>query len=197
MTPSELARSYDEIAHVWQEPHIQMNGIAPFERALRFASSGHALDIGCGSSARFLDLLRKHGFAAEGLDVSERMVALARQNRPEFTFHHADISVWELPRSYDFISAWDSIWHLPMAAQEPVLRKICAGLAPGGVFIFTTGGRDGPEEKSDSSMGPPVHYSVLGIPRTLELLSQCGCVCRHLEYDQFPEQHLFIIAQKI
>lgn len=65
------------------------------------------------------------------------------------------------------------------------------------MFIFTTGGLDGPEEKSDSSMGPPVHYSVLGISRTLELLSEFGCVCRHLEYDQFPEKHLFIIVQKI
>jgi len=199
MTPTALARSYDEIAHVWQEPHIQTNGIAQFERALSFtASRRHALDIGCGSSARFLDLLLQHGFSAEGLDVSERMIAMARQNRPDMTFHHADISTWDLPRSYyDFISAWDSTWHLPLAAQEPVLRKICAGLSPGGVFIFTTGGMDEPEEKSDSSMGPLVHYSVLGIPKTLELLIQCGCVCRHLEYDQHPEKHLFIIAQKI
>jgi SAM-dependent methyltransferase len=154
MTPTALARSYDEIAHVWQEPHIQTNGIPQFERAISFTKQRHhALDIGCGSSGRFLDLLFAHGFHAEGLDVSERMIALARQNRPAITFHHADISTWELPRSYDFISAWDSIWHLPLAAQEPVLRKICDGLAPGGVFIFTTGGLDGPEEKSDTSMG--------------------------------------------
>lgn len=197
MIPSELARSYDEIAHVWLEPHIQTQGIAQFERAISFTTHrGHALDIGCGSSPRFLDLLLRHGFHAEGLDVSERMIDLARQNRPEITFHHADICTWELPRSYDFISAWDSIWHLPLAAQEPVLKKICAGLAPGGVLVFTTGGLDAPEEKSDSSMGPQVHYSVLGIPKTLELLNQCGCVCRHLEYDQPPEKHLYIIAQK-
>lgn len=198
MTPQELARSYDEIAHVWLEPHIQSNGLAQFERAISFVTQrGHALDIGCGSSGRFLDLLQQHGFQVEGLDVSERMIALARQNRPGVTFHHADISTWELPRKYDFISAWDSIWHLPLALQKPVMKKICDALAPGGVFIFTTGGLDGPEEKSDSSMGPPVHYSVLGIPRTLEILGLYGCVCRHLEYDQPPEKHLYIIAQKV
>lgn len=133
----------------------------------------------------------------DGLDVLERMIALARQNRPAIKFHHADIAAWKLPRKYDFISAWDSIWHLPLAMQEPVMQKICDGLTQGGVFLFTTGGLDAPEEKSDSSMGPPVHYSVLGIPRTLELLTQFGCVCRHLEYDQLPEKHLFIIAQKV
>jgi hypothetical protein len=58
------------------------------------------------------------------------------------------------------------------------------------------GGLDGPEEKQDSSMGPPIYYSVLGIPKTLETISEARCVCRHLEYDQMPEKHVFIIAQK-
>jgi SAM-dependent methyltransferase len=197
MSPSELARSYDDIAHVWQEPHIQTNGITQLERALSFTTQQrHALDIGCGSSGRFLDRLLQHGFQAEGLDVSERMLTLARQKHPGLMFHQADISAWEFPRSYDFISAWDSIWHLPLSAQEPVMQKICAALSPGGVFLFTTGGLDEPTEKTDSSMGPPLHYSVLGIPHTLALLTQCGCICRHLEYDQLHEKHLYIIAQK-
>jgi SAM-dependent methyltransferase len=198
MNPTELGRSYDQIAHVWQEePHIQSSGISQFERAIGFVKERHhALDIGCGSSGRFPDLLIKHGFQVEGIDVSERMIALARQSHPGLIFHHADICTWEFPRQYDFMSAWDSTWHLPLEAQEPVTRKICDALTPGGVYIFTTGGLDAPEEKSDSSMGPPVHYSVFGIPRTLALLSELGCVCRHLEYDQYPEKHLYIIAQK-
>jgi len=197
MRPEEIGRRYDQIAQQWQEPWLQSNGIAQFQRAIQFTQQrGAALDIGCGCSGRFIDLLRQNGFQVEGLDVSTRMVALARERHPDVTFHHADICTWELPRSYDFIAGWDSIWHLPLAEQEPVLRKICGGLAPGGVFIFTTGGLDGPEEKQDSNMGPPVWYSVLGIPRTLELLAECGCVCRHLEYDQWPESHLYVIAKK-
>ena len=68
---------------------------------------------------------------------------------------------------------------------------------PGGIFIFTTGGLDAPSEKVDAAMGPKMYYSVLGIPRTLELLSECGCVSRHLEYDQYPQAHVFIIAQRV
>ncbi len=45
-------------------------------------------------------------------------------------------------------------------------------------------------------MGVPVYYSVLGIPNTLKLIDSCGCVCRHLEYDQYPETHLYLIVQK-
>jgi SAM-dependent methyltransferase len=197
MDPETLGREYDQKAAHWLEPFLQTNGLAQFEKAIRFTKNrGPALDIGCGSSGRFIDLLRKHGFAPEGLDVSEKMIALARAQHPDIPFYRADISKWSFPRKYDFISGWDSIWHLPLHLQEPVVQKICDGLADDGVFIFTTGGLDGPHEKSDSSMGIEVSFGVLGIPKTLELLDRFGCVCRHLEYDQLPEQHLFIIAQK-
>ncbi len=201
MQPAEIGRSYDQIAQQWLEPHLETNGIPAFRRALQFVKAGqsrHALDVGCGCSSRFVDLLKGEGFEVEGVDVSGEMIALARQQRPQVRFHHADISTWELPRAgYDFISAWDSIWHLPLADQAPVLRKLCAALTPGGVVLFTTGGLDAPEEMDDSSMGVPVHYSVLGISETLRVLAEAGCICRHLEYDQHPEKHVFIIAQKM
>lgn len=198
MHPDEIGHSYDVLAESWQERMRESKyGVAAFERALQFvAQRGHALDIGCGSSARLIDLLVERGFQYEGIDVSEKMIALARQQRPALLFHHADICTWPLPRKYDFIAAYDTIWHLPLAEQELVLRKICDGLAPNGVFLFTTAGLDVPTEKSDSNMGIPLHYSAPGIPRMLELLTQLGCVCRHLEYDQYPEKHLVVIAQK-
>ncbi|HEY1050835.1 MAG TPA: class I SAM-dependent methyltransferase [Prosthecobacter sp.] len=199
MLPSEIARSYDQIAHQWLEPRLRTNGIAAFQRALQFidAKAPHfALDVGCGCNTRFTHLLHSQGFQVEGVDVSPEMIALAKKNCPEGSFHLADISTWELPRQYDFISAWDSTWHLPLAEQAPVLEKLIAGLAPGGVLIFTTGGLDAPEEKHDASMGVPVFYSVLGIPETLRLLAENGCISRHLEYDQWPEKHLYVVAQK-
>lgn len=45
-------------------------------------------------------------------------------------------------------------------------------------------------------MGPPMYYSVLGIPKTLQTIAEAGFICRHLEYDQLPEKHVFLIAQK-
>jgi SAM-dependent methyltransferase len=197
MDPESIGRGYDNIASHWQEPFLQTNGLAQFEKAIRFTENrGPALDIGCGSSGRFIHLLSKHDFVPEGLDVSKEMIALAKQRHPAVPFHHANIATWNFPKKYDFISAWDSTWHLPLSLQEPVLRKICDGLADHGIFIFTTGGLDGPAEKLDSFMGVQLSYGVLGIPKMLELLDRFGCVCRHLEYDQYPEKHLYVIAQK-
>jgi SAM-dependent methyltransferase len=197
MDPRETGRGYDQLAEKWQGPHLQKNGIAQFERAIQFSKNhGHALDIGCGSNGRFIDLLLKHGFQPEGVDVSSRMIALATQRHPAILFHEADICEWKFARKYDFISAWDSIWHLPLAQQEPIMKKICGGLAPQGIFIFSAGGLDEPSEHTNSFMGPLMNHSTLGIPKFLELLTKFGCVCRHLEYDQYPEPHIYLIAQK-
>ena len=88
------------------------------------------------------------------------------------------------------------MWHVPLAEQEPVLTKLCRGLSPGGVLVFTTGGTDAPSEKQDSCMGPPMYHATLGISKTLQVLAESGRTCRHLEYDQYPELHAYIIAQR-
>jgi SAM-dependent methyltransferase len=197
MNPIDVASSYDQIAELWNTHEFSRNGIAQHERAIAFLERrDHALDIGCGSSGRFVDLLMQHAFHVEGVDISKRMIELAKQRHPKITFWNADICTWRFPRLYDFISAWDSVWHVPLAYQEPVLRKMMEGLRPGGVCIFTTPGLDAPSAKVDSAMGPQMYYSGLGIPRTLALIAETGCVCRHLEYDQHPELHLYIIVQR-
>ncbi|MFU8817539.1 MAG: class I SAM-dependent methyltransferase [Pseudomonadales bacterium] len=198
MDPQDVAKSYDQIAHHWDSNRFPRdNGIAQHERAVAFTDlRGPALDVGCGSSGRLIDLLLEHGFSAEGLDISGKMVELARRRHPELIFHHADICEWQFPRSYDFVSAWDSIWHVPLQAQESVLLKIFHALSPGGVAIFSLGGTQDPSETTNSHMGPPMYHSTIGIPRILELIAEAGSICRHLEYDQHPELHAYIICQQ-
>jgi SAM-dependent methyltransferase len=199
METKETALNYDKIAYHWAgDSFHRANGIAQHERAIQFASPpGVALDIGCGSSGRILDLLIAHKFAAEGLDFSSEMIALAKRKHPSVIFHHADICSWEFPRQYDFISAWDSIWHVPLDRHRAMLKKICHALTPKGVLIFTSGGVDEPAEVTNPCLGQPLYTAAPGIPSLLRWLEEFDCVCRHLEYDQFPpEKHLYLIVQK-
>lgn len=147
-----------------------------------------------------IDLLLSAGFDVEGLDLSPVMLKHARVRHPDVTFHLADIDTWELPKQYHFISAWDSIWHVPLEHQEAVLRKLCDGLADRGVLIFSSGGIDAPDERTNSCMGQVLYHATLGIPKMLKIIMQARCVCRHLEYDQAdgetPGEHLYLIVQK-
>lgn len=198
MTPQDIAQSYDQLAFHWDgEKFHRQNGIAQHTRAFQFSKQKrHAIDIGCGSSGRIIELLLAEGFATEGLDISPEMLRRARARHPQQAFHLADICIWKFPKKYDFISAWDSIWHAPIQNHEAILTKLCGGLETDGILIFTTGGVDQPGERTNPFLGQPLYHAVLGIPKTLEVISQSGCICRHLEYDQHPEPHLYLIVQK-
>ena len=198
MKPSEVGQGYDEIAHIWSgDSFNRLNGIKQHDRALAFCQNRHrALDIGCGSSGRIIDLLLGAGFEVEGLDISGRMIELASERHPKVRFHQADICEWTFPYRYDFISAWDSIWHVPLTAHESVMERMLEHLTPGGVCIFSMGGLDREEEKTDSVMGPRMYYSTPGIPRTLELVTRKRCTLRHMEFDQPGEHHVYMIVQR-
>lgn len=198
MNPNATAAGYDEIAQWWQIKHQDsLYGIAQLERAIKFTSKRHsAIDIGCGSSGRFINILSKHGFQAEGLDVSTEMINLAKQLHPNIKFYTEDISCWIPPKLYSLISAWDSTFHLPLNMQEPVMKKLCNALEPDGVLLFTCGGGHTNGEISGSFQGQNFDYSTLGVDAFLQILTEHHCTCRHLEYDQYPENHVYIIAQK-
>jgi SAM-dependent methyltransferase len=196
MHPTETAERYDQLARWWQGHVPPQYGLAALDRALRFApKQGSSLDVGCGSEGRFMKVSREHGFEPEGLDVSPAMIELARARDPDAVFHTADISTWEAPRQYAFITAWDSTFHLPLELQEPVLRKLCEALVPKGVILFTCGGGE-PAEIQGSFEGQDFEYSTLGVEAFVRILQECGCLCRHVEYDQFPENHVIIIGEK-
>jgi len=202
MNQLETAKSYDALADHWNSDDFHReNGMEQHLRAIRFTNkSGCAIDIGCGSSGRIIDLLCENGFQVEGLDISEGMLDHARSRHPEVIFHQADIVDWEFPKQYNFISAWDSVWHVPLEHQEAVLRKLCGGLADQGVLIYTSGGIDKAEEGSNPFKGQPLYHAALGIPKLLEVITNEGCICRHLEYDQAHKndvgKHLYLIIQR-
>ncbi len=90
------------------------------------------------------------------------MIQLARNRHPEVTFHHADICEFDIDEKYDFISAWDSIWHVPLQQQELVVAKLVASLDTGGILIMSFGGTNGPSDHTNNDMGPKMYFSTLG-----------------------------------
>ena len=123
------------------------------------------------------------------------MIELARQNHPNAVFTQANIIDWQSEAVFDFILAWDSLFHLPLDQQAPVLSKLCAQLKSGGVLLYSFGDDEGAHR--DDWRGQSFHYSSLGVTRNLEILNEAGMQLRHLELDQFPEKHVCAIARKL
>jgi len=195
VTSSDIGLQYDELAAWWHKRHIASDyGVAQVKRALTFASdSGTALDVGCGSGGRMVRLLEQANFHVTGIDASAKMIELAQTNHPNATFIHEDVTCWDSALKFDFILAWDSLFHLPLNMQKPTLSKLCGMLSEGGVMIHFG---DAIGEHTDTWREQEFHYSSIGIAQNIEILHQNGLSLRHLEIDQFPEKHVYAISQR-
>lgn len=197
MEPFELGKKYDKIAQWWAEHHENsLYGVDQFERAIGFTKNPKkALDVGCGAGGRFIQILENNGVFVTGLDISKEMVKLAKTNHPEHKFLQQDICTWDAEEKFDFIVAWDSIFHLPFDMQKPVLTKLSRLLTKGGILIYTFGNDQG--EHTDQWQKDTFYYSSIGITENLKLLINNGLTVLHLELDQCPEKHVYVIATKL
>ncbi|MGF1720577.1 class I SAM-dependent methyltransferase [Vibrio kyushuensis] len=198
MKPVDIGKAYNHITHLWERNEFNMNnGIEQHNKAIGYTKNrGNALDIGCGCTGRFINLLLSKGFTPSGMDISSEMLKIARKSHPNINFIQADICEFPLQEKYDFITAWDSIWHIPLEQQHHVISKIIASLNSGGIFIFSFGGVNEEGSHTDDFMGPEVYYSSLGTHGFLKLFMDLGCIIKHLEFDQYPEVHTYLIVEK-
>jgi SAM-dependent methyltransferase len=196
MHPREIGRRYDAIAEkVDADLRESAYGVSVLERAIAYCKTrGTALDVGCGGGGRMIDRLLKAGFQVTGIDVSRAMLEIARARHPNVEFVHDDVAEWTPPRAYDLVLAWDSIFHLPYASHTLVLAKLCGCLADGGVLLFTAGGIDG--EVTGTMHGHAFGYSSLSEVALLRLLHDYDCVPLLAERDQYPLNHMVLIAIK-
>lgn len=195
MKPADLGKKYDKIAHLWQDEHGDSTyGVAQVENALRYREGGgSSLDVGCGAGGRIVRLLQRDGYKVTGLDVSSEMIKLATENHPDERFIHQDICTWDSTKGFDFIVAWDSIFHLPFDQQKPVVEKLCRLLKSDGLLIYTFGNATG--EHTDKWHGDTFYYSSIGINDNLQLLIDNGLKILHVELDQYPLRHVYVIAK--
>lgn len=94
------------------------------------------LEMGCGSGSMMKVLSRR--FALTGVDSSAGMIAEARKKVPRATSLVADITDFDLHRTFDaVICPFDTINHVTdFGAWKKVFRNAHKHLAPNGVFIF-------------------------------------------------------------
>ncbi|MCB9832278.1 MAG: class I SAM-dependent methyltransferase [Planctomycetes bacterium] len=102
----------------------------------RFKQSGRLLEIGAAGGF-FLDEMRRRGFQVEGVELSPRACAFAREQLGIETIHNARLQDLDFaPASFDLIVAFDVIEHL--ADPFTALRDMRRLLAPDGVLVLQT-----------------------------------------------------------
>jgi SAM-dependent methyltransferase len=179
--------SYDTIADdyaVWFHDELAakpldralLNGFAELVRA---ADAGPVADIGCGPG-RVTAYLSDLGLSVFGIDLSPRMVAVARRTYPGLRFDEGSMLALDLADGgLGGIVAWYSTIHISSEWLPTAFAEFCRVLAPGGYLQLAFQVGDEPVHRTESAG----HTISLDFHRrqpkvVAELLGRAGFVVR-------------------
>ncbi|MFF5972075.1 class I SAM-dependent methyltransferase [Streptomyces sp. NPDC012769] len=180
--------SYDTVADAYVQTVPAPDRLDPLSRRMldAFAETvegGPVADVGCGPG-RVTAYLARAGADAFGIDLSPRMVALARRAHPELGF--AVGSMTALPVAdvaLAGILAYYSTHHVPPELLPAVYAEFRRVLAPGGRLMIAghVGEDDGEGEcrhHTEAYGGLPVSFDSHFLPpdRIVRLLEEAGFV---------------------
>jgi SAM-dependent methyltransferase len=188
--PSYLAavrESYDTVAAAYAEyvrPPAELDPLsrallAAFADVVRAAGRGPVADLGCGPG-KVTAYLAESGVPAFGVDLSPRMIELARQAYPDVTF--AVGSMTAPPVGDDRLGgilAYHSVHHTPPELLPVVFAEFRRTLAPGGHLMVAGHVGDGEHLRPTQAYGGhPVSYESHFLPgdRIAGLLERAGLV---------------------
>lgn len=141
--------------------------------AARLPPSARVLDLGCGAGLPSTRALAER-YDVVGVDVSPEQVARARANVPAATVVCADLAAVSFPdASFDAVSAFYSISHVPRALHAALFGRIARWLAPGGWLLASLGAGDGPDWRGDW-LGVPMFFSAFDADTNRRLLRDAG-----------------------
>lgn len=140
-------RSYDATAEPYAKWIAGELATKPFDTALltTFAElvTGPVADVGCGTG-RITAYLHTLGVPAFGVDLSPRMVAVARRTYPNLRFTEGSMTALDIEdNTLGGVVAWYSTIHVPDDHLPTAFAEFARILAPGGYLqlAFQAGDR--------------------------------------------------------
>ncbi|MDD5263409.1 MAG: class I SAM-dependent methyltransferase [Candidatus Bipolaricaulis sp.] len=143
-----MAETYSKMAQYYDKIYAEKDYAAEVERLVAILGDGRGrrrslLDVACGTG-RHLESLRD-SFDVEGLDICAEALDDARKRNPGVVFHVADMTNFDLGRTFDVVTClFSSIGYVKTLDRlRAAVRSMAAHLNPEGVLVvepwFTPG----------------------------------------------------------
>ena len=176
MTDKEenVRKGYDEIAGDY---HASRSRFDHSKELREFAGllpvNARVLDVGCGAGVPVARFLVESGFDVVGIDFSENMLRLARENIPEAEFIKKDMTKLDFPAdSFDGVTAFYSIIHVPREKHSSLFNSFHRILKPEGIMLVCMGPDEW--EATDEYLGTTMFWSHYSPEESLQLVKDAG-----------------------
>ncbi|WP_369194695.1 class I SAM-dependent methyltransferase [Streptomyces djakartensis] len=186
--PSCLAavrHSYDTVARAYAERVPEPRALDPVSRAMLAAfadlvrTRGPVADLGCGPG-KVTAHLAALGVPVFGVDVSPRMIELARSAHPDLRFEVGSMTALDLgDGELGGVLAYYATHHTPPGQLPAVFTEFHRVLSPGGRLLLAGHTGDGEHLRPTRAYGDhPVSYESYLLPpdRIAALLQDAGLV---------------------
>jgi len=96
-----------------------------------------SLDLGCGTGV-LCELLHENGIESAGMDLSEGMIAIARESAPEIHYDVANMITYLPDKKFDLVTCTgDALNHIiSLEDIGRIFRNVYSYMNEGGYFIF-------------------------------------------------------------
>jgi ubiquinone/menaquinone biosynthesis C-methylase UbiE len=185
--------TYDQIADSYArntEEHLPTRELEQFIAMM--PPGGKILDAGCGPG-RDSAFFTRHGFEVVGVDLSEKLLEIARTRVPTADFQKQDLRDLQFPpQSFAGIWASASLLHLDRNEIPEVLSSFYDLLTSGGVlFVMVKAGQGEAEVSEAISSGLTRHFTYFDREEIKNLLTESGFMIDQLyswnEKDRSPQ----------
>lgn len=134
----------------------------------------HILELGCGPGIPITKMLLDRGASVIGNDISRTQIRMATSRCPEAAFIAGDMATLEFaPETFDGITCFYAIFHLPREEQKAMLAKIFSWLKPGCMLVFNTATIDSAEIHGEM-MGHGMFWSSYDVEGNTAMVTAAG-----------------------
>ena len=136
-----VRRGYNKIASKYNETRNRFTNNIELEYFVKLLpEEARILDAGCGAGVPIAKFLVERGFSVTGIDISTKMLEIARKQVPEAKFIEGDMTKFSLPdESFHGIVSLYAIIHVPREKHEQVFQNFYRLLRPNGILFLCTG----------------------------------------------------------
>ena len=199
MKKEEIVRTgYDQIAPHFSVFRSQFSN----EQELDHLSSlipekSKILDVGCGNGIPVARYFIRKGYSVIGVDISEKMLELARKNVPEAEFYQYDMNNLDFKdSSFNAITALYSLFHVPKEKHLAIFQNFYRMLKPRGILFFCVGHQEG-DDLSTFLGNIEMFWSNYSPEKTKQLVKDVGFELLFGEIlDRGDELQFWVFAQK-